>query len=57
MYDAKYDTKKGGAQCPAILISATSSTSYAIATMQKQAGMTNINFGTVAAKTWDLLLK
>lgn len=32
-------------------------TSYAIATMQKQAGMTNINFGTVAAKTWDLLLK
>ena len=32
-------------------------TSYAISQMQKKAGMTGINFGTVAAATWGLLLK
>ena len=32
-------------------------TSYAIAQLQKAAGMKNINFGTVAAATWGLLLK
>lgn len=32
-------------------------TAYAIETLQKKAGMKNINFGTVAAKTWELLLK
>lgn len=32
-------------------------TAYAITTMQKKAGMTGINFGTIAGKTWDLLLK
>ena len=32
-------------------------TQYAIATMQKKAGLKNINFGTVAGKTWKLLLK
>lgn len=32
-------------------------TSYAIAQLQKRAGMKNISFGTVAAKTWELLLK
>ena len=32
-------------------------TAYAIASMQRKAGMKNINFGTVAARTWELLLK
>ena len=32
-------------------------TAYAVEQMQKKAGMTGIWFGTVAAKTWDLLLK
>lgn len=31
-------------------------TAYAIEQMQRKAGMKNINFGTVAAKTWELLL-
>jgi hypothetical protein len=31
-------------------------TSYAIETLQRDSGMTNINFGTVAARTWELLL-
>ena len=31
-------------------------TSYAIASLQKAAGMKDINFGTVAEKTWKLLL-
>lgn len=32
-------------------------TAYAIEQLQRKAGMKNINFGTVAAKTWELLLK
>ena len=32
-------------------------TAYAITQLQKKAGMTGINFGTIAGKTWDLLLK
>ena len=32
-------------------------TAYAVERMQKKAGMKNINFGTVSAKTWELLLK
>lgn len=32
-------------------------TAYAISTLQRKAGMKNINFGTVAEKTWTLLLK
>ena len=32
-------------------------TAYAISAMQKQAGMKNINYGTVSTKTWELLLK
>lgn len=31
-------------------------TAYAIEQLQRKAGMNNINFGTVAAKTWELLL-
>ena len=32
-------------------------TAYAISNLQKKAGMTGINFGTIAGKTWELLLK
>lgn len=32
-------------------------TAYAITALQKKAGMTNINFGTVAKATWLLILK
>lgn len=32
-------------------------TAYAITQLQKQAGMKNINYGTVSTKTWELLLK
>lgn len=32
-------------------------TAYAITALQKKAGMTNINFGTVAKRTWELILK
>ena len=32
-------------------------TAYAIEQLQRKAGMKNISFGTVAAKTWELLLK
>jgi hypothetical protein len=32
-------------------------TAYAITQLQKKAGMKNINFGTVAGRTWELLLK
>ena len=32
-------------------------TAYAITQLQKKAGMTGINFGTIAGKTWELLLK
>lgn len=32
-------------------------TAYAIASLQRKAGMKNINFGTVAGATWELLLK
>lgn len=32
-------------------------TSYAITRLQKKAGMKNINFGTVSARTWGLILK
>lgn len=32
-------------------------TAYAITQLQKKAGMTGINFGTIAGKTWSLLLK
>lgn len=32
-------------------------TAYAITAMQKKAGMTGINFGTVAKRTWELILK
>ena len=32
-------------------------TAYAIEQLQKKAGMKNINYGTVAARTWELLLK
>lgn len=32
-------------------------TAYAITNLQKAAGMTGINFGSVALKTWELLLK
>ena len=32
-------------------------TAYAIEQLQKKAGMKGINFGTVAARTWELLLK
>lgn len=32
-------------------------TAYAITKLQKKAGMKNINFGTVSAKTWALILK
>jgi hypothetical protein len=31
-------------------------TAYAITSLQKAGGMTDINFGTVAARTWELLL-
>lgn len=32
-------------------------TAYAITALQKKAGMKNINFGTVSARTWGLILK
>lgn len=32
-------------------------TQYALSAFQKDAGMRNINFGTVASRTWELLLK
>ena len=32
-------------------------TAYAITKLQKKAGMQNINFGTVSARTWALILK
>jgi peptidoglycan hydrolase-like protein with peptidoglycan-binding domain len=32
-------------------------TAYAITKLQKKAGMKNINFGTVSARTWGLILK
>ena len=32
-------------------------TMYAISTMQRKAGMTGINFGTVSSRTWKILLK
>lgn len=32
-------------------------TAYAIEQLQRKAGMTGINFGSVAAKTWELILK
>ena len=32
-------------------------TEYAVANLQKHAGMTNINFGTVSSRTWELLIK
>lgn len=32
-------------------------TAFAITNLQKKAGMTNINFGTVAKRTWELILK
>ena len=32
-------------------------TAYAISNLQQKAGMTGINFGTIAGKTWELLLK
>ena len=32
-------------------------TAYAVEQIQRQAGMTGINFGTVAGKTWELLIK
>ena len=32
-------------------------TAYAITALQKKAGMTNINFGSVAKSTWELILK
>lgn len=32
-------------------------TSYAVEQLQRKAGMVNINFGSVAKATWELILK